>query len=259
MPSSKKLSSKSSMSPSSPVSVPGLEEVVVQSPRGASEAVIVESVTGPAAPNTANILRLPVEGPMGSYTNSEARKRRLEMWSSHKPVRVNISPRAKWSSSSEGRRKRGTRKFPKAIMRDRPPTPRAIVVYPRLRRPPVVPAHERDWGRILHFTNRSRSRPRYRSRSNYSSSSRRSSSPVRSSSPERSSSPVRSSGSRSASPRRSPSFKRSSDSTWSPTPRRLSWSRSPRRVMVRINPPRIGHVFMDKVPIIAPPPNVLIL
>ena len=255
MPSSKKLSSKSSMSPSSPVSVPGLEEVVVQSPRGASEAVIVESVTGPAAPNTANILRLPVEGPMGSYTNSEARKRRLEMWSSHKPVRVNISPRAKWSSSSEGRRKRGTRKFPKAIMRDRPPTPRAIVVYPRLRRPPVVPAHERDWGRILHFTNRSRSRPRYRSRSNYSSSSRRSSSPVRSSSPERSSSPVRSSGSRSASPRRSPSFKRSSDSTWSPTPRRLSWSRSPRRVMVRINPPRIGHVFMDKVPIIAPPPK----
>ena len=249
MPSSKKLSSKSSMSPSSPVSVPGLEEVVVQSPRGASEAVIVESVTGPAAPNTANILRLPVEGPMGSYTNSEARKRRLEMWSSHKPVRVNISPRAKWSSSSEGRRKRGTRKFPKAIMRDRPPTPRAIVVYPRLRRPPVVPAHERDWGRILHFTNRSRSRPRYRSRSNYSSSSRRSSSP------ERSSSPVRSSGSRSASPRRSPSFKRSSDSTWSPTPRRLSWSRSPRRVMVRINPPRIGHVFMDKVPIIAPPPK----
>ena len=137
MPSSKKLSSKSSMSPSSPVSVPGLEEVVVQSPRGASEAVIVESVTGPAAPNTANILRLPVEGPMGSYTNSEARKRRLEMWSSHKPVRVNISPRAKWSSSSEGRRKRGTRKFPKAIMRDRPPTPRAIVVYPRLRRPPA--------------------------------------------------------------------------------------------------------------------------
>ena len=260
MPSSKKLSSKSSMSPSSPVSVPGLEEVVVQSPRGASEAVIVESVTGPAAPNTANILRLPVEGPMGSYTNSEARKRRLEMWSSHKPVRVNISPRAKWSSSSEGRRKRGTRKFPKAIMRDRPPTPRAIVVYPRLRRPPVVPAHERDWGRILHFTNRSRSRPRYRSRSNYSSSSRRSSSPERSSSPVRSSgsrsaSPRRSSGSRSASPRRSPSFKRSSDSTWSPTPRRLSWSRSPRRVMVRINPPRIGHVFMDKVPIIAPPPK----
>ena len=25
--------------------------------------------------------------------------------------------------------------------------------------------------------------------------------------------------------------------------------------MVRINPPRIGHVFMDKVPIIAPPPK----
>ena len=253
MPSSKKSSSKSSISPSSPISVPGLEEVVVQSPRGASEAVIVESVTGLAAPNTANILRIPAEGPMESYTNSEARKRRLEMWSSRKPVRVNISPRAKWSSSSEGRRKK-TRKFPVAIMRDRPPTPRAIVVYPRLRRPPVVPVLERDWGRILHFTNRSRSRPRYRSISNYSSSSRRSSSPERSSSPvrssrSRSSSPTRSSGSRSASPRRSSSFKRS------PSPRRSPRSRSPRRVMVRINPPRIGQVFMGKVPRIAPPPK----
>ena len=241
MSSSKKSSSKksSSMSPSSAVSVKDLDELVVQSPRGASEAVIVESVDGPmvVVPNTENLLRVPVEGPMDSYTNSNARQQRLAMWRAREPVRVNISPRARWSSSSEGRRKRGTRKFPKAIMRDRPPTPRAIVTYPRLHRPPVVPALERDWSRLLHFTNRSRSR------SNYSSSSRRSSSPRRSS------------GSRSASPRRSPSFKRSSDSTWSPTPRRLSWSRSPRRVMVRINPPRIGHVFMDKVPIIAPPPK----
>jgi len=216
MPSSKKSSSKksSSMSPSSAVSVPVLEEVVVQSPRGASEAVVVESVTGPMAPNTANLLRLPVEGPMDSYTNSNARKRRLEMWSSRNPVRVNISPRAKWSSSGEGRRKK-TRKFPVAIMRDRPPTPRTIVTYPRLLRPPVVPADERDWRRLLHFTNRSRSR------SNYSSSSKRSSR-------------SRSSRSRSSSPRRS------------------SGSRSPRRVMVRINPSRMGNVFIDKVPIIAP-------
>ena len=94
MPSSKKLSS---MSPSSPVSVTDLDEFEVKSPRGAHEAVIVESVTGPMAPNIANLLRLPVEGPMDSYTNSEARKRRLEMWSSRNPVRVNISPRARWS------------------------------------------------------------------------------------------------------------------------------------------------------------------
>jgi len=172
MPSSKKSSSKksSSMSPSSAVSVIDLDEFAVKSPRGAPEAVVVESVTGPMAPNTANLLRLPVEGPMDSYTNSEARKRRLEMWSSRNPVRVNISPRARWSSSSEGRRKRGTRKFPVAIMRDRPPTPRAIVTYPRLLRPPVVPADERDWRRLLHFANRSRSRSNYSS----SSSSRRS-------------------------------------------------------------------------------------
>ena len=136
-------SSKSSMSPSSAVSIPVLEEFVAQSPRPqvASEAVIVESVTGPIAPNTANLLRDPVEGPMDSYTNSNARQQRLAMWRAREPVRVNISPRARWSSSSEGRRKgkRKTIRFPAAIMRDRPPTPRAIVTYPRLRRPPVVP------------------------------------------------------------------------------------------------------------------------
>jgi hypothetical protein len=144
MSSSKKSSSKGSkgsMSPKSPMSAPNtsalllsslnqdMPEFVVPSPMARPGSVVVESVEGPmvvasaaAAPNTANLLRF------------------------REPVRVNISPRARWSSSSEGRgRRRRTKKFPVARMRDRPPTPRATRIYPRLRRPPVVPARVRDW------------------------------------------------------------------------------------------------------------------
>ena len=145
MPSSKKSSSSSKgsrgyMSPRSPMSAPNtaalllsssnpdIPELVVPSPMARPGSVVVESVEGPmvvasaaAAPNTANLLRI------------------------REPVRVNISPRARWSSSSEGRVRRRTKKFPVARMRDRPPTPRATRIYPRLRRPPVVPARVRDW------------------------------------------------------------------------------------------------------------------
>jgi hypothetical protein len=141
MSSSKKSSSKGYMSPRSPMSAPNtaalllsssnpdMPEFVVPSPIARPGSVVVNSVDGPmvvasaaAAPNTANLLRF------------------------REPVRVNISPRARWSSSSEGRgRRRRTKKFPVARMRDRPPTPRATRIYPRLRRPPVVPARVRDW------------------------------------------------------------------------------------------------------------------
>ncbi len=146
MPSSKKSKSPSSpgyrKSPVSPMSAPNtaalllsssnpnMPEFVVPSPLARPEAVVVNSVDGPivvastasGAPNVANLLRV------------------------REPVRVNISPRARWSSSSEGRRRRRrTKKFPVARMRDRPPTPRATRIYPRLRRPPVVPARVRDW------------------------------------------------------------------------------------------------------------------
>lgn len=251
MSSSKKSSSKksSSMSPSSAVSVKDLDELVVQSPRGASEAVIVESVDGPmvVVPNTENLLRVPVEGPMDSYTNSNARQQRLAMWRAREPVRVNISPRARWSSSSEGRRKK-TRKFRQARMRDRPPTPRATVTYPRLRRPPVVPARERDWVR--------RNIPAYyiqRYREGIEGREGREGMDLSPISP--SSADLRRymedsalwGDSSSSGPMHSPR-------TRSSTSRRSSSSRSPRRPMVRINPPRIGRVFMDKAPMIAPPP-----
>ena len=252
-------SSKSSMSPSSAVSIPVLDKFVVQSPRPqvASEAVIVESVDGPIAPNTANLLRDPVEGPMGSYTNSNARQQQLAMWRAREPVRVNISPRARWSSSSEGRRKK-TIRFPAARMRDRTPTPRAIVTYPRLRPPPVVPARERDWVRMnipadniqqyreeregIDFSPISPSSADLRrymeDRSLWDDSSRSRSRSSRSRSSRSRSSRSRSSRSRSSSSRRS-SRSRSSRS-------RSSRSRSPRRVMVRINPPGIGRVLKGK-------------
>lgn len=244
MSSSKKSSSKksSSMSPSSAVSVKDLDELVVQSPRGASEAVIVESVDGPmvVVPNTENLLRVPVEGPMDSYTNSNARQQRLAMWRAREPVRVNISPRARWSSSSEGRRKK-TRKFPAAIMRDRPPTPRAT----------VVPARERDWVR--------RNIPAYysqRHREGIEGIEGMDLSPISPSSADlRRYMEDRSLwGDSSRSRTRSSTSRRSSGSRRSSSPRRSSSSRSPRRPMVRINPPRIGRVFMDKAPMIAPPP-----
>ena len=223
MSSSKKSSSKksSSMSPSSAVSVKDLDELVVQSPRGASEAVVVESVTGPIAPNTANLLRDPVEGPMGSYTNSNARQQRLAMWRAREPVRVNISPRARWSSSSEGRRKK-TIRFPAARMRDRTPTPRAIVTYPRLRPPPVVPARERDWVRMNIPADNIQQYREEREGIDFS--------PISPSSAD---------------------LRRYMEdrSLWGDSSRsrsRSSRSRSPRRVMVRINSPGIGRVLKDK-------------
>ena len=152
------------MSPSSPVSVPVSPQLVVPSPMGTPEAVIVNGVDGPivveassvasGTPNVMSLLRVPVEGPPGSYSQSNARQRRLAMWRAREPVRVNISPRARWSSRSEGRgrgkgRGKGirTKRFPEARMRGWPRTPPGIGMIPMLPPPLQGPMRERDWTR----------------------------------------------------------------------------------------------------------------
>ena len=238
MPSSKKSSSRSgssrgSMSPRSPMSAPNtaalllsnsnqdMPEFVVPSPLARPEAVVVNSVDGPivvastasGAPNVANLLRV------------------------REPVRVNISPRARWSSSSEGRgRRRRTKKFPVARMRDRPPTPMATKIYPRLRRPPVVPARVRDWA--------ARDRDYWAARDR--DWARMNLSPISPSSAD-----LRRYMEDSSLWGDSSSF---SSPSLSPATRygHLSRSPSPRRLMVRIN--REGPATRYGVPRIAPPP-----
>jgi hypothetical protein len=185
-------------------------------------SVLVESVEGPmvvasaaAAPNTANILRV------------------------REPVRVNISPRARWSSSSEGRgRRRRTKKFPVARMRDRPPTPCATRIYPRLRRPPVVPARVRDW------VARDRAYNRYMPRIIDLSPISPSSADIRRYMEDQS---LWGDSSSFSSPPLSPAT-RYGHMSRSQSPR----ARSPRRLMVRIN--REGPATRYGVPRIAPPP-----
>lgn len=170
MPSSKKSSSKSSssrdsrkspgsrMSPSSPVSVPVSPQLLVPSPMGTPEAVIVNGVDGPivveassaasGSPNVMSLLRAPIEGPSGSYSQSNARQRRLAMWKAREPMRVNISPRARWSSSSEGRGKgRKTKRFPAARILGWPRTPPGRGMIPMLPPPLQGRMRKRDWTR----------------------------------------------------------------------------------------------------------------
>jgi hypothetical protein len=190
-------------------------------------SVLVESVEGPmvvasaaAAPNTANILRV------------------------REPVRVNISPRARWSSSSEGRgRRRRTKKFPVARMRDRPPTPRATRIYPRLRRPPVVPARVRDW--VARDRAHNRGMPRIIDLSPISPSS----ADIRRYMEDQS---LWGDSSSFSSPPLSPATRYGYMSRSRSPSSRSSMSPSPRRLMVRIN--REGRATRYGVPRIAPPP-----
>ena len=94
-----------------------------------------------------SLLRAPGEGPLGSYSQSNARQRRLAMWRGREPVRVNISPRARWSSSSEGRGRgkgRKTKRFPEARMRGWPRTPPGRGMIPML--PPPLQGRMRQRG-----------------------------------------------------------------------------------------------------------------
>lgn len=97
------------------------------------EEVIIESESVEGAPRSANLLRAPMEGPLDSYSKSNARLRRLGLWRARSPVRVNISPRARWSSSSERQRK--TRRFPEARMNAWPRT------LPMRGMVPLLPPH----------------------------------------------------------------------------------------------------------------------
>ena len=251
MSSPKKSKSPSSRkSPGSPMSAPNtsalllasnnpnygsVAEFVVPSPMGTPEAVVVNSVDGPivveassaasGAPNVMSLLRAPVEGLPGSYSQSNARQRRLAMWRAREPVRVNISPRARWSSSSEGRRRR-TKRFPAARMRGLPRGPPGRGMIPML--PPPFQGRMRERG-LTRRNIPAMYLPQYQEARDHIQRLLDDSAIYSSS---------------------------SSFSSRSPSPAtrygHSSRSRSPRRLMVRIN--REGPATRYGVPRIAPPP-----
>ena len=106
----------------------------VHSNHSPEEEVIFESESVEGVPRSANLFRAPLEGPLDSYSKSNARARRIGLWRARSPMRVNISPRAQWSSSSE-RRRRGTKKFPAARMN---PWPRTLPMRGMV---PLLPPH----------------------------------------------------------------------------------------------------------------------